>query len=316
MRPLWKDVFIAVWLGMILPGIVLNGIVFKQRQQSVQNLQIMQIQSVQTGGHSVRLRDQDGTCTNIDLDTYITGVLLAEIPAAFRQEALQAQSVAARTYAWKAFTTGGKHKDGSVCADSACCQGYLREEEYLGRGGTAEDLEKVRKAVQSTSSMVLTYEGALIEATYFSSAGGSTESAQAVWGADYPYLQSVSSPEEVSVVSVNFPVEDFLKLLSIDTKANVTDWIGTATYTDGGGVATIEICGQLFTGVELRSLLGLRSTDFQLHPEGDMITIITKGYGHRVGMSQYGANALAESGYTWQQILQHYYPGATLSPIK
>ena len=92
--------------------------------------------------------------------------------------------------------------------------------------------------------------------------------------------------------------------------------IGNVTFTDGGGVESMEICGEVYTGVQLRSILGLRSTAFQIRREGELIFVTTRGYGHRVGLSQYGANAMAEAGSTWQQILQHYYPGTTLHPIK
>jgi len=315
MRPLWKDVLAAVWLGMILPGIVLNAFVMKEKRREPQQQPVIQVQEVQNTGRSISVRDQDGTRRYMDLDTYLSGVLLAEIPAKFHAEALKAQSVAARTYTWKAHTTGGKHGDGSVCTDSACCQAYITEETYLSRGGTPEGLEKVRQAVQSTAAIVLAYDGELIEATYFSSSGGSTEAALEVWGAEYPYLQSVSSPEESNLDTVSYTAAEFQNLLGVSLSENPTEWFGSVTYTEGGGVAAMEICGETYTGVQLRSLLGLRSTAFQVQTENQTITIITRGYGHRVGMSQYGANAMAEAGSTWQEILQHYYPGTTLFPI-
>lgn len=315
MRPLWKDILAAVWIGMILPGIMLNIFVWKQRQREPDQLPMLQGQPVQKSTNCIMVRNPEGVCTDMDLDTYLTGVLLAEIPADFPEEALKAQAVAARTYAWKAHTEGGKHADTSVCADASCCQAYIREADYLSRGGNPEHLEKVRRSVLSTSGMVLFYDGEPIEATYFSSSGGSTEAAVAVWGSDYPYLQAVSSPEEPLVDSVSFSAEEFQNALGKYLPGEPKEWFGSVEYTEGGGVATMEICGELYTGVELRSLLDLRSTDFQVETKEKTILITTSGYGHRVGMSQYGANTMAQNGSNYQQILQHYYPGTNLVPI-
>lgn len=308
MRPLWKDVLVAVWLGMILPGIVLNAFVLKERHKSLIQVQALQTDPVQPTGPSILVRNADGHCEIMELENYLKGVVLAEMPGSFHDEALKAQSVAARTYTWKAHTTGGKHGDGSICVDAFCCQAYLSEEDYLSLGGTQDHLDKVCNAVESTAGFVLSYEGELIEATYFSSSGGRTEAAVAVWGADYPYLQAVSSPEKVTVVTDFYDKEAFQKLLGFSSAEAPVEWFGDITYTEGGGINTIEICGEIYSGVRLRSLLGLRSTDFQIQPEEETIRITTRGYGHRVGMSQYGANTMAETGSTWQQILQHYYP--------
>lgn len=314
MRPLWKDILAALWLGMILPGITLNAFVLKDRHHQTQRMDPVQTEQIREP--EIPVRDPDALRIYMPLNHYLTGVLLAEMPADFHPEALKAQAAAARTYTWKAFTTGGKHGDGSVCTDSACCQAYIPEERYLSHGGTRECLDKVRQAVWETASMVIAYDGQLIEATYFSSSGGSTESALAVWGTDYPYLQSVSSPEtEHKEVTLIVTPEEFQNLLGKTFHQSPAQWFGPVTYTSGGGVDTIEICGETYTGLQLRSLLGLRSTIFQIQMDGENMCITSRGYGHRVGMSQYGADAMAEAGKTWQQILQHYYPGTTLYPI-
>lgn len=314
MRPLWKDILVAIWLGMILPGMILHVFVLKDRLREHQQSEVLHSEVTEETKQSIRLRDPDGIIFEMDMNTYLTGVLLAEMPAEFHEEALKAQSVAARTYTWKAYTTGGKHGDGSVCTDCVCCQGYLTEEEYLTRGGTVENLQKVRQAVKASDPIVLLYEGELIEATYFSSSGGRTEAALAVWGADYPYLQPVSSPEESTPVLVSHSAAEFQTLVGCALGDDPSEWFGAITYTAGGGVDTIEISGESYTGVQLRKLLGLRSTAFSISVRDRIITIATKGYGHRVGMSQYGANSLAEAGNSWQKILQHYYPGTTLAP--
>ena len=315
MRPLWKDVLIAVWVGMILPGIVLNAAVWKEKNSQTLQMQVLHQEEQQENIHTILLKNPDGTIAQMDLDSYLTGVLLAEMPAEFHQEALKAQSVAARTFTWKAYTTGGKHGDGSVCTDPACCQAYIDDEAYLSRGGTRESLEQASRAVHATSGFVLAFDGELIEATYFASASGSTEAAVAVWGAEYPYLQAVSSPEEVSEVTVSFTGEAFQDLLGTTLSGDPLDWFGPVIYTEGEGVAFMDICGENYSGVQLRQLLGLRSTAFRIQAADQTVVITTRGYGHRVGMSQYGANTMAEAGSAWQEILQHYYQGAILIPI-
>lgn len=177
-----------------------------------------------------------------------------------------------------------------------------------------ENLVKVQRAVRCSAPMVMVYQGDLIEATYFSSAAGSTEAAMAVWGVDYPYLQAVYSPEEPSEATVTYTREEFQECLGIELSGNPEEWFCNMSFTKGGGVDKMEICGVTYSGVQLRSLLGLRSTSFKIHRDDKIITVTTNGYGHRVGMSQYGANTMAESGCTWQIILQHYYPGVTLVP--
>lgn len=250
----------------------------------------------------------------LDMQAYLTGVLLAEMPVDFDMEALKAQAVVSRTYALRRNTVGNKHPQGAVCTESSCCQAYRSIEDFLSKGGTAEMLKKITQAVESTRDQVLTYNGALIEATYFSCSGGRTEDALAVWGTDIPYLQAVDSPGEESaahfVDTVEFTANEFAALLGISPSAC---GLGAVTYTDGGGVDTMVIGGKAFSGTEIRQKLGLRSTAFSMYATGDKIHISTRGFGHRVGMSQYGAEAMAVRGRDYQKILYHYYPGTKLT---
>lgn len=198
MRTLAKDILIAAVMGLVVPGIVLS-IAARQTDTPPETTPGTTAQTVQpTAQETVRLpvlvRQEDGTVSQMDMDNYLVGVVLAEMPVSFEEEALEAQSVVARTYARKAWETGGKHGDCSVCTRSACCQGYIGDEDYLSQGGTEEGLEKVRAAVAATSGWVLTYEGELIEATYFSCSGGSTEDAAAVWGTEFPICRPWPAP--------------------------------------------------------------------------------------------------------------------------
>ena len=231
----------------------------------------------------------------------------------FELEALKSQAVVARTYTLRRKEAGTKHENADICTDPSCCQAYRDPGTYSGDEAM---LDKLRSAVRDTCGQVLTYQGNLIEATYFSSSGGRTEDAVAVWGSDLPYLQAVESPEEEYedkyLSSVSFSPETFQEALSRDLSGDCTDWFGNVCYTNGGGVDTMEIGGIKYEGTRLRQLLGLRSTAFSVSVTDDVITITTRGYGHRVGMSQYGAEAMALDGKSYTQILAHYYVGTQL----
>lgn len=317
MKALFHDMILAILLGILLPGVILNTAVALQalREQSEQVVTTAPVELPEVST-PIWLRMADGSRKEQELEEYLTGVVLAEMPASFESEALKAQAVAARTYTQKAMNTGGKHGDGSICTDPSCCQAYLSPEAYLEKGGSPESLDKVRSAVQETAGLCLYYEGELIEATYFSCSGGRTEEAVAVWGTVFPYLQSVDSPGEENAAhftdSVTFSAEELEKRLGLETANASADWFGAVTYTAGGGVDAMEICGKTYSGTELRSLLGLRSTAFTVTVSEDAVTFTTHGYGHRVGMSQYGADAMAVQGSTYREILAHYYPGTEI----
>lgn len=320
MKPIWKEALMAVFMGMVVPGIIL-GLAVEGREETAQPREMV-TEPVQTEAETagvqlqMKLRLPDGSVQEMDMDAYLVGVVLAEMPADFEPEALKAQSVVARTFTWKAVTTGGKHGDGSVCTDSGCCQAYISEAEYLAIGGETEAVDKMRSAVLATSGYVLTYEGELIEATYFSCSGGSTEDAVAVWGTDFPYLRATDSPGEEGAAhytdTVYFTKQEFAGALGLSLSGSPESWLGAATYTAGGGVNTMIIGGREFGGAELRSLLGLRSTAFTMSAGADGVTVVTRGFGHRVGMSQYGADAMAAAGSTYEEILAYYYKGTTL----
>lgn len=323
MRSIGKELLLSIVMGMVLPGMLLNFAVAvleedpmyavlaeeEPTQETERQLEIVALPS--------KLRHEDGTTEEMDMDTYLVGVVLAEMPAYFEEEALKAQAVVARTYTWKAHVTGGKHGDGSICTKPSCCQAYITEDAYLNQGGTREAVDKVRSCVNATSGYVLTYDGQLIEATYFSCSGGSTEDAVAVWGTDFPYLRSVSSPGEEGAAhytdSVTFTKQQLESILGVKLDDDSSRWFMDITETAGGGVASAAVGGKTFSGVRLRSLLDLRSTAFTVTPGENCVTLTTQGFGHRVGMSQYGADAMAVSGCAYPEILSHYYQGAVLS---
>ena len=259
----------------------------------------------------------DGAVLNMNLETYLVGVLLGEMPMDFHSEAIKAQAVVARTYALKRMMSGNKHPSGGVCVDASCCQAYCDAGSYIAGGGTQDSVDKAIAAVAETEGQVLLYNGKLIEATYFSCSGGRTEDAVAVWGNDIPYLQAVDSPGEENATyyteTVKFSSKEFAERLGISQKGLPATWLGAVTYTTGGGVDTMMIGGISFRGTLLRQKLDLRSTAFSVTAIGDTVYITTKGFGHRVGMSQYGADAMALRGDDFQNILAHYYPGTSLN---
>ena len=260
---------------------------------------------------------------SLPLSGYLTGVVLSEMPASFQLEALKAQAVAARTFTLR-HVAAGKHDTADLCADSSCCQAWASLDTLQDKLGDAfsQYWQKAAQAVEETDGMVLTYDGQLIDAVYFSCSGGATEDAVAVWGGDVAYLQSVESPgEEISSkfeTEVTFTPAEFSRLLTAanpacDFSGSVQSWFGETVTTDGGGVGTMVIGGQVFEGTELRTLLHLNSAKFTVEADAEEIRFTVSGYGHRVGMSQYGAEAMARDGSTFEEILLHYYTGVTLT---
>lgn len=318
MKTLGRDLLLAICFGLIVPGMLLNLLVRPGQYPTVTEFTptVREEASVEKVSIPISVRQGDGNVITMDMDTYLVGVVLAELPASFEPEAKKAQAVAARTFALKAKITGGKHDDGSVCTSSGCCQAYTTVEDYYSRGGKAENVESAEAAVLATSGQVLTYEEQLIEATYFSCSGGSTEDAVAVWGTDVPYLRAQASPGEEGAKHysdmVTFSPEEFNEALGTSLSGDPKGWFGMATYTSGDGVATMLIGGKAYSGTQLRSLLGLRSTAFSVEATESQICITTKGFGHRVGMSQYGADAMAAGGSDYREILAYYYPGTQL----
>lgn len=256
----------------------------------------------------------------MDLNDYLVGVLLCEIPGDFHKEAQKAQAIVARTYTMRTTQFKDKHASNAICTDPGCCQGYTDPSDYLLNGGNEARIALARKAVIETENQILTYEGELIDATYFSCSGGKTEDALAVWGVDIPYLQSVPSPGEENVAyywdSCQFSYEEFQYALGQKIPDSPDNWFGAVTYTKGGGVESMMIGGRLYSGTELRSILGLRSTAFSITVSDEVITVTTRGFGHRVGMSQYGAQAMALRGKCCAEILEHYYPGAVIDKAR
>ena len=271
---------------------------------------------------TLRVLDGD-TVTEMSFSDYLQGVLRAEMPASFAQDALCAQAVAARTYTYYKMQNGGNHGDtADICTDHTCCQAFLGKDRAADNWGkNAERYEaKIENAVSATDGQVMLYGGAPILAVFHSSSAGETWNSGEVWAQDLPYLQSVSSPEGEGVPNYYSTVElteaEFReKFLAARPEADLSGpasgWIRDPVM-DGVHVESVTIGGVSVSGPSVRSIFGLRSASFTAEAGDGKITFYVTGYGHGVGLSQYGANAMAEAGSTWREILEHYYTGVTI----
>lgn len=253
----------------------------------------------------------NGSVINLNMTDYLIGVVSSEMPASFNLEALKAQSILARTYALKAKQTGKK------LTDTVSTQSYIDIDQMKNKWGNSFNTyyNKIKNAVENTNGEYLSYNGNYIEALYHSTNNGKTESSLDVFGNYYPYLVSVSSEYDKNASSylrtISMPLDTISNKLGLSL--NNDSVISIISYTDGGNIKEININGNNFSGKKVRELLGLRSADFDISISDNNANITTRGYGHGVGMSQYGANGMANAGYSYKDILSHYYPGTTLT---
>jgi stage II sporulation protein D len=257
---------------------------------------------------------------NVELEDYLVGVVAAEMPAEFKEEALKAQALTARTYIVKRLIskdTLGVPK-GAQVTDTQIHQVYMNDDELRREWGMEYDTKrkKVLNAVRSTAGQILTYKGEAITATFFSTSNGYTENSEDYWPGSIPYLRSVSSPWDKNspkfnsqkVMTVNqFEAKLGVKLGSGSTIGKIVD------RTEGKRVGKVDFNGKVLSGKDIREKLQLRSSDFAWKRKGDNIVISTKGFGHGVGMSQYGANGMAKEGKSYKEIVKHYYQGVEIT---
>lgn len=273
----------------------------------------------------------DGKVQELPLETYVSGVVAAEISPTFPADALRAQAVAARTYAVHKMRTGGKdlpvHQGADVCDDYHHCTAYveLATEASARWGKNAPGYESaVEQAVRDTAGQILTVGGEPIVAVFSAASGPKTEAAVDVWGSEISYLHSVDSPggeacprykADVTVSAADFRKQVGETFPSADVSGAPSTWFKASERTAAGGVKTVQLGGVRVEGTAVRDLFGLNSTNFTLTPAKDAITFHTTGYGHGVGLSQYGAKYMAEHGSDYKAILTHYYTGAVIETV-
>lgn len=283
-------------------------------QKSETNFQLEENRKLEV---KVRLKNEEtDQIVEIPLEEYIIGVVAAEMPASFNMEALKAQAVASRTFAIERLD---QKKDEYDLKDSISDQAYITKEKMKVKWQNDYSiyLSKITQAVEETAGEILTYEEKPIKAFYFAMSNGKTENAENVFKESYPYLTSVDSKWDNESLNkfntdIYIPKSEFCEKLNINCKQIKISNIHRNTSNH---IETLSINDKTFTGVELRKKLQLRSTDMNIQIENNIIKITTTGYGHGVGMSQYGANGMAKDGNSYKQILTHYYKGTKITTI-
>lgn len=256
-------------------------------------------------------RENIGVIENVPIEEYVVGVVAGEMPVEFELEALKAQAVAARSYVMKQVEKNIKKEYDVV--DTVLNQVYLDRNHLtqVWKESYTNNINKIKLAVLSTKGEYISYDGKVAEALFFSTSPGITENSEDVFSSKVDYLRSVDSHwDEISpvfVTNTTFTLEEFYNLLGLDYNKNLNIEITDTTKT--GRIKTIKINGKEMTGSFVCSKLKLRSTYFEIIKEDTKIIIKNKGYGHGVGMSQYGANGMAKEGYNYKDILKHYYTG-------
>ena len=263
-------------------------------------------------------RNATGKIDNVLLEDYIVGVLAGEMPVSFEIEALKAQAVAARTYVMKRLVNN-KDNDYDII-DTTLNQVYLDNDELKKKWGNnyVNYINKLKTAVLETSGEYITYKDNIIDALFFSTSVGATENSEEVFVSALPYLRSVDSSWDAEVSPVfsennTFSLKEFYNKLNLTYSNNLS--IDVLQTTSTGRIKKIKINGTTFNGTTVAGKLGIRSDYFNISRDNDTVLVTTKGYGHGVGMSQYGAEAMAKKGYTYDKILKHYYKDVDIKKI-
>lgn len=259
---------------------------------------------------------ESGNIVEVPLEEYVAGVVAGEMPITFETEALKAQAVAARSYVLKKIEQN--YKNNYDVVDTVLNQVYLDNESLKNKWKDKyeERIQKIKKVVLDTKGEYLTYNGKVIEAFFFSTSSGLTENCEEVFVEALPYLRSVDSHyDEISPVYETQKVINYTEFCNKLGIENVPLNIKITKTTSTGRIKNITINGVNFTGNQVTQRLGLRSNYFEIKQDNDNVIVTTKGYGHGVGMSQYGANGMAKEGYTYKDILNHYYTNIQISKI-
>lgn len=296
----------------------------KQHERNPETVEILPPGKVDSQ-ERIRVLTASGVKT-MPMNDYLQGVLRAEMPASFEQQALCAQAVTARTYTLYKIATGSNHgASADVCTDHTCCQAYLDKAAAMRNwGSSARQYEaKIENAVSATDGETILYHNQPILAVFHSSSAGCTKGSGEVWTQDLPYLKSVDSPEKGKEIPnyysrVSFTPAEFRRRFAAARpearfSGGAGNWIRGLKTTEGHNVKSVTIGGVTVTGAQARSIFGLRSATFDPEVKDGKIVFYVTGYGHGVGMSQYGANELAREGKDWRAILLHYYTGVTLA---
>ncbi len=273
------------------------------------------------------LHKKTGEVEQVNIDDYLCNVVSAEMPADYEIEALKAQAVVARTYTIYKINNK-KHENADICDDSTCCQAWVDKETRFSRWEESKresNWEKIQKCIQETQGQIITYQNQPINAFFHANSGGKTELPVNVWGGTgLPYLQVVETAGEEGYKQYESEVEltqdeliEKLKTKYSDISIDFSNQenLKILEYTDSGRVKTVKFGNHEISGIETRTLLGLKSTNFEISKENDKIKFTVKGYGHGVGMSQTGADAMAKQGKNYKEIINHFYSGVEIKEV-
>lgn len=252
----------------------------------------------------------------LNIEDYVKGVIAGEMPISFELEALKAQAVAARTYALRRINKNNTYD----VVDTVINQVYKDDDTLKQSWGINYEkyMDKIITAVKETKGEYVDYNGTYADTLFFSTSVGNTENSEEIFGTKVSYLQSVSSEwdEEVSPVFEEknvFTRELFCKKLNLKDCSKI--YVSIIDETSTGRIKQVKINNKTFTGSDVAYYLGVKSNYFNIYIENNNVVVLTKGYGHGVGMSQYGAEGMATNGYTYREILEHYYQGTTIKNL-
>ncbi|MFD2922951.1 stage II sporulation protein D [Halobacillus naozhouensis] len=265
------------------------------------------------------LRSKTKEVEEVPLETYVSRVVASEMPASFELEALKAQALAARTYITRHLAQGEPISENADVTDTVQHQVYKNDQELRDLWGEnyKENISKINRAVKATAGEIITYKQQPIDAAFFSTSNGYTENSEDYWQAEIPYLKSVKSPWDKASPKFNdqkiIPVSGLESSLGVDIMPTLSNM--ELTKTEGGRVDQITIGSETFSGRQIREEFNLQSSDFTMEVKNNHVIFTTQGYGHGVGMSQYGANGMAKAGKTYKEIIHHYYQNTEISPM-
>lgn len=304
-----KKIFFATLLIILIPYILITVFIKEPEEVKFKYMSNMTIRIK---------RNSTGNIDVVPIEEYIVGVVSGEVPISFEMDALKAQAVAARSYVLKQLEYN-KNKDYDV-VDTVMNQVYLDSDQLKNRWGNdyESNLNKAKAAVLETKGEYLDCNGSVVEALFFSTSTGYTENSGEIFPTQQPYLKSVASLWDADVSPVfndyfHFSLADFYRLLGVEYRNNV--YVEVISTTSTGRIKQIKINNKFFSGDQVQYLLGLRSTFFTITQNGNSVDINTKGFGHGVGMSQYGAEGMALNGYKYDEILKYYYQGVEIKKI-
>ena len=336
MKKIFIYLFAFLIIFFLMPALLTNRgeVSASVKEENINETENLSKENITSEGYDYKqygiiklLHKSTNEVEEVPLDTYLCNVVSAEMPADYEKEALKAQAIVARTYTIYKIQNK-KHENADICDDSSCCQAWVSKETRLSRWDEDKresNWKKIEECVNETKGKIITYEGKPINAFFHANSGGKTEIPVNVWGGTgYPYLQVVETAgeegydqyeSEVSLTKEELIDKLKTKYSDISIDFNNQDDIKILEYTDSGRVKTVKFGNHNLSGVEARTLLGLRSTNFEISRDGDNIKFAVKGYGHGVGMSQTGADSLAKEGKNCFDIINHFYIGVQITDV-